>query len=221
MNIQELYMTKNIIVQISWGEKTIEFYADAVDKNAKGIYVTPYMREGAPLELNISQQSGVVCNVFGNNPEDGKRVSWRNVDLQTVKKDNRTLYFITTSEYNKLAKLDERRAHERVLIRKKGKVWDNSANKFVDIMVNDVSDNGISFYAPSTYVPGSSYFDLEFNDSIKQQNYQIRIKCKMVYTKKKVGTVFYGCELTEYNRDYLLYGCLCRLMKNSRETEEV
>lgn len=215
MKLQDLFGAKNIIIQIVWGERNIEFPTQVMDKDSEGVYVTPYLHEGSPLELTINMNSGVICNIFGDEPENGKRVSWRNVDLSTVSRKGSVLYYLKTSSFNSVAHLDERRVEDRVVILRDATLIDNTAQKSIPIRIHDISDGGISFYSPANNQPQTSSFTVTFSDMVNEQRFNLNIKCKTVRTKKMPGTVFYGCRITEENNNFLLYGCLVRIKKNS------
>lgn len=216
MKLQDLLLSKNLILQILWGEKTIEFSTDIVDRDENGLYITPYLYNGAPLSLSINVNSGVVCNFFGDNPDDGTRVSWRNIELDTVSLKNQTVYYIKTSSYNSEARVDDRRVEDRVKVTKDAELYDSVAKKTVQIRIHDVSDSGIAFHAPLAYEPMTKSFSVKFSDEVNGHVFNINIKCKTVRTKEMVGTCFYGCKLSDENNDYLLYGCLKRLEKGGR-----
>lgn len=215
MKLQNLIGAKNLILQIIWGEKNIEFSTEIVDRDDEGIYVTPYMHNKTPLELNINMQSGVVCNLFGDSPDTGKRISWRNIELSTTNYCGSLVYYLKTSIYNSHARIDERRVEDRVRITKTAELFDPISKKTVVVRVNDVSDGGIAFYAPATFQPETNLFVIKFSDVVNDQEFELTVKCKVVRTKKMPGTVFYGCRVLEDNTEYLLYGCLMRLSKNA------
>lgn len=217
MKIQNLFMAKNMIIQILWGEKAIEFSSEIVDRDDEGLYVTPYLHNGTPLPLTINMHSGVVCNIFGDNPENGKRISWRNVELSTVKLKGQIVYHLKTTAFNSVGKVDERRAENRVQITKSATLYDPEAKKSVPIRIHDVSDSGIAFHAPITFQPQTNVLVVRFSDIVNEQTFELDVKSKIVRTKKMAGTVFYGCRVAEENSEYLLYGCLMRMKKNASE----
>lgn len=219
MILQELYKAKNVIVQIVWGEKVVEFYTDVFGRDDNGIYITPYLLEGKPLLLKINAHSGIVCNIFGDSPEDGKRMSWRNVDLNAVDADGKICYYVTTSTFNQIGNNDERRREDRVVITKRGNVWDEKTQKYIEVRVHDISDSGISFYAPMSFELESSFFTLEFCDTVNGNAFNFTLSCKVVRNKPVKGMMFYGCRIQEPTREFLLYGCLCRMTQNAKLEE--
>lgn len=215
MELHELIGAKNIIMQIVWGDKKIEFHTIAHDGNKDGIYVSPYIHNGVPIEINIQTQSGVQCNIFSDDPKTHQRISWKNLMVNTQVRNDSIMYLITSSNFNRLSSIDERRAHERIVIHKQGSIWDELDKRFVQIMVHDISDDGISFYSPSSFIPIGGSQRIVFSDYVRDQLFQMEVECKVVRVVEKMGTIFYGCQLVGQNKDYLMYGCLKKLLLNS------
>lgn len=221
MNLLDLEKKQELIVQIVWGDKVIEFYTKVVDYDDEGIFIEPYLHNGMPLELNIDMKSVVVCHLFGDNLNEDKRVSWRNVNLNTVERNRKTTYKITTSVFNKSSNDDERRTHKRIVINKKGTLIIPKDNLQSEVYIHDISDNGISFFVPINFQPTSKYFNVHFSDSVNGNSFNAKAECRIVHTSTQDGTLFYGCEVVDANRDYMIYGCLSRVIKKSEKYKEM
>lgn len=217
MKLQNFFNAHKLVIQIMWGEKKIEFPANVVDRDSEGLLVTPYIHNGTPLEINIDVQSGVVCNVFGNNPDNDQRISWRNIELNTVNIEGELLYHLKTSAFNSEARVDERRGEERIKINKPANLLDTVSNRNVQIRVHDISDGGLAFYAPSSYQPETNTFIISFSDVINEHEFNLNVKCKAVRSQQRAGNVFYACRVSDDNLDYLLYGCMVRLKKSTKD----
>lgn len=211
MKLNELVIDQKIIVQINFGEQKIEFYADVLEIKDEDIYTTSYIHNDEVLELNIETHHGITCNIFADDLTNGKRVSWKNVKIQTVDSDNDKIYHISTSTFNRHSHEDDNRKHDRLVIRKNAHVFDKG--EFIDIIVHDISDKGISFYASPSYKPSANQLTIVFADSIDDKNYQLKLECQIARTEKKPGVVFYGCKIIGENNDFLKYGFLKRLKK--------
>lgn len=216
MIIQDLQHAQNVILQLVWGDQMTEFPTKIFDRNDNGVYATPYVHNGQPLVMDITPHSGVTCNVFGDNPENSNRISFRNIELHTVQKNQETAYYLKTSSYNELANVEDRRNEERVIITKPGKVWDEDKKDFTEIRIHDVSNKGISFYAPTSFSPKSNILEISFIDHVHDHEFAFQLNCKTVRIKNQAGNVLYGCRLVDDNKDYLLYGCLRRMKKNAK-----
>lgn len=221
MLLQDLSKDKEIMVQVIWGEKKVEFLTHIVRMDTSAIYIAPYSFNGRLLELNIAPESDVHCHIFGENMVDHTRVVWRNVKLETVKSTDSIVYSITTMEYNKQSKCDERRAHIRLPLSKGGTVTDYMGVT-TQVRTHDFSDNGISFYAPANFDPATAYLTLKFEEDVGTAHFNLKLDCKIVHRNIKNGTMFCGCEITACKNDYLLFGCMVRAerARNSTKKEE-
>lgn len=216
MKISDLVIGQRVVIQILWGEQKIEFFSDVLDVASAGAFVSPYMHNDSPLELNIDNESKVCCTIYANTRDNNQRRSWKNVELQTIERDGEKVYFIKTSGYNHVSKHDDRRQHERINIHKSGKVYDPDTNKYTEIRINDISDIGISFYVAPSFQPESQQLVITFNDSINDKNFDMKVNCTTVRNQKDKGMVLWGCRITGENKDFLLYGFLTRLAKKNK-----
>lgn len=214
MELHELTKEQDIIIQIVWGENKIEFFSHMVNCNAEkeSIFVTPYMHNGQPLELNINQKSGIVCNMFCDDLYNGTRVSWRNVELETVHQGTAVVYKISTFQFNRQAQIDDRRVEERIKINLYGMIVDGEGQS-IQVRIHDISDGGIGFYAPTSFQSKSNQVKVQFSDNVNGADFSICLICKIVRSVNKSGNMFYGCEIMQNSREYLLYGCLRRTAK--------
>ena len=222
MKLTELLTNQRIVVQLIWGEQQIEFSSEVVDKEGTEVFVTPYLHDGSPLELNISASKGVVCNLFTDDPFTQQRISWRNVDIATVERNDEVLYSVTTSAFNINSAQDDRRQHDRVVVQAKAKVFDGLVIDGLEVLVHDISDIGISFYAPSSFETQSNQLTITFTDTIDDKPFNARVGCTIMRTTPKAGNILVGCKVTDKNKDYQFYGFLKRLKyKNKNKAKEV
>lgn len=217
MKLSELLENQRITIQLLWGEQKIEFFSNVIEKDESAVYVSPYLHNGSELELNVIQGKGVICNLFTNNPSTKRRMSWRNIKLTTVLRNEKTMYCLKTSGYNNIAKQDDRRTHERVIIQTKAKVYDGQSDEGVDIIVHDISDIGISFYAPKSFLPQDQKLTIRFSDAIDEKTFDVKLECAIARITNKAGNRFVGCRVTKENKDYLLYGFIKRLKDKNRK----
>lgn len=219
VDLQEITSEQQLMIQIVWGDKTIEFPTKLVSHGGLSINVEPYLRQGRPLELNVGIESGIICNMFADDIKTGQRISWRNIDLKSTTYNNALVYAISTNKFNRISKVDERRIHDRIKFNKEGTVRDKCWTEKYKIIINDISDNGISFYVPNNFERKSNQFVVEFSDQVNGELFQLRVECRYVHTKQKDNLTVYGCEIVNNNREYLLYGCLKRLMMSKEKKE--
>lgn len=218
MKLTDLLIKENLIIQIVWNEQKIEFPTCVIDKDDMGIFVDPYFHAGKPLELNLNYNSGVLCNVFANSPVDNKRISWRNVEIASVTRNDELLYHIKTSGFNQNARSDDRRKYDRLVIQKKGQLYDSQADAYIDILIHDISDIGISFFAPISYVPKTNQLTILFSDNIDDKYFDLKVDCIISRTQNRAGNSFNGCKIVGENKEYLLYRFL-RLITERNKAE--
>lgn len=219
MKLVELLLNQEIIVQLNWGEQKIEFVSKVLEKDDTAVYVTPYIHNGNELELNVTPDKGVICNVFADNKNSSQRVSWKNVELTTVARGGRVTYYIKTRGFNVIASPDDRRLHERVAVNTDGTVFDGDSAEGVNIIVRDISDIGIAFYSPVTFIPKSQQVTVRFTDSIDNRSFNVTVEGTITRTVSENGRNIIGCKVLGENKDYKLYGLMKRLKaKSSRYT---
>lgn len=211
MKLTELLINQKIIVQLLWGEQVIEFFSNVVEHDDNAVYISPYLHHGSELELNVTQNRGVICNIFTDDPNTRQRISWRSVDLTTVKKNDKMLYCLRTKGFNHVSNPDDRRQHDRMVIQVNAQALDAMTNDGTNVIVHDISDVGISFYAPKIYAPQSHQVILLFDDAFEGKRFQMRVECTIVRMTSKAGNILVGCKITKANKDYQLYGSVIRL----------
>lgn len=216
MKLIELLENQRLTIQLLWGEQKIEFFSNVIEKDNSAVYVSPYLHNGSELELNVVRENDVICNLFTNDPSTKHRISWKNIELTTVIRDGKTLYCLKTNGYNHFAKHDDRRIHNRLIVQANAKVFDGQSSEGVDIIVHDISDVGISFYAPKTFSPNTKQLNIVFSDTVNEKEFHINVECMIARTTNKAGNKFYGCRTLKENRDYQLYGFWKRLSAKNK-----
>ena len=211
MKLSELLLNQRIIIQLNWTEQTIEFYSDVLDINGDGLFVTPYLHNGSALELNITPDKGVICNVFADNPVTNQRISWKAVELTTVEWKNKTVYSLKTRGFNHMATPDDRRRYERVAVQADGMVSDKKLEEEIAITINDISSVGISFWAPEAFDPKSQQFTVTFTDEIDNKIFDVKAECSISRVTRENGRKLVGCRIVDENKNYQLYVFMKRL----------
>lgn len=217
MKLSELLINQKLTIQLLWGEQMIEFSSNVIEKENSEVYVSPYFHNGSELELNVTTDKGVICNLFTNDPSTKHRISWKNVELTTVTRDDKIMYCVRTNGYNNIAKDDDRRKHDRVVISANGKVFDGQSEEGVEIIVHDISDIGISFYAPNSFLPSEQQLTIVFSDTINEKEFNVRVECSITRMTNKAGNRFIGCRILEENKDYQIYGFMKRLGNKNKK----
>lgn len=216
LEMHEMTIAKKVIVQMVWGDNIIEYETTVIGVDEDGAYVKPFIHNGKPLELNIQLQSHVVCNAFTDDEHERRRVGWRNIGLETVQQGDRIIYYLSTSQFNRIAGEEERRDNERTVVNKTGSLLDKNHSKYKEIRIYDVSDNGISFYVANEFFSDGEIHEIYFTDYVNGQLFEMKLKSKIVRRIFKAGLSFYGCEVVESNRDFLFYTNTLKMEKKRR-----
>lgn len=215
MKLSDLNAGQKVIIQIVWDGQTMEFYSEVTGVSDKGAYLTPYLHQGTPLELTVNNNSKATCNLFTDSPENNKRISWRSIELSTIDKKGSKLYHVTTNAFNSMANLDDRRNHDRVVIHKDGKIHIPETGQQTAVKIHDISNVGLSFFAPLSFQPASNQIVVLLNDTINDNTFNLKVACTVARSYNRNGMTFYGCRITEENKEYILYSCLLNLMNKN------
>lgn len=210
MKLAELLLNQKIIVQLIWGEQKIEFYSEVIEKESELVYITPYIHNGNALELNVTLDKSVICNVFTDDPITKQRISWKGIELTSVNKNNGIIYCLRTHSYNAVSNLDDRRLYERIEVQLDAVVLGDDAEE-IGITIHDISDTGVSFYASEYYEPKSQQLRIKFSDEIGNITYDISLECAISRVNKEPGRTTVGCRLLGENINYKIYELLKRL----------
>lgn len=217
MKLTELLVKQKIAVQLVWGEQIIEFQSEVVENDGASVYVSPYLHNGGPLTINIIPEKGVICNVYTTDPTSKQRLSWKNIELTTTTRNDEMVYCMKTGGHNASAKQDERRAHERITIQLKGRAYVGPTDEEgVEVLIHDISDVGVSFYAPASFAPKIPQMFVEFSDVIDDKEFNVRVEGTITRTGSKAGNTFVACKIAGPNKEYHLYGFLRRLKERSK-----
>lgn len=216
MKLTELLESQRLTIQLLWGEQKIEFFSNVIEKDDSAVYVSPYFHNGSELELDVVQGKGVICNLFTNDPLTKHRISWNNVELTTVIRKDKMVYCLKTNGYNHVAKHADRRKHDRMVVQTKAKVFEEQLNEGVDVIVHDVSDIGISFYAPKSFVSKTNHLNVLFSETINGKTFNVNVGCTIARDTNKAGNRFVGCRITKENKDYQLYCFMKRLSDKNK-----
>lgn len=217
MKLTDLLAEQRLIVQLQWGEQQIEFDSEVIGSEESGIYVSPYLHAGKALSLDVCGGKDVICNLFTDDMSNQQRVSWKNVQLATVDRDGETVYFLSTHVFNSESEHDDRRDNDRTIVQVKAKLYDGRTDDGIDIIVHDISNSGISFFAPSSFIPRSQQLVIAFSDSIEDKQFDIKVDCTISRIISKAGNSFVGCRVNSASKDFMLYGFEKRFMLKNRD----
>lgn len=215
MKLVELLLGQDLIIQLILGGRILEFHSNVFGKDDTSVYVSPYLHNDSPLELNIVEDKGVICNIFTDDPNTKQRISWKNIELTTTLWKEKIAYCLKTHGFNNISNVDDRRLNDRVIIDGPGTVNDENSGESIEVVVHDISDIGISFYAPASFTPTSQQLLVSFSDTINGKSYFVRVDCSIARTKEDGDQVLIGCRITGDNKDYHIYRFMKHLASKS------
>ena len=188
--------------------------------DADSVLINPYTYGGNTVDFSSSSFRGIVIDVIAKN-HNGKRYRWPAVNVSTVKRFGRSYYLINTSDYKKLAKESERRNQDRVKIGLRCVLSIYGDDGMYYGIIKDISQGGVAFIPEMDIVYEGKLIELQFADSVRGHEFQIRFKIRVVRKDMEDGKILYGCRIVEAQRDALAYLYLktvdSRSKKQSRE----
>ena len=213
MKLTDLMINQNVSVQFVWEDRKIEFNTIVAECGETEAYIWPYIHNGSPLELNITPDKDVICNIYTNDPVTGQRISWKNIELTTVLVKDKVMYCIRTYGFNNVAEGNDRRINDRNIIQIKAKLIDGQSEEGTTIVIYDISDSGVSFYVSPSYMQKTKNLIVEFTDKVFDEEYKVKVDCTVARITTKEGNKFIGCRILNENKDYRQYNFMKKLMK--------
>lgn len=221
MKLTELLVNQRITVQLLFGEQKIEFFSDVIECDSAAAYTTPYIHSGSALDLNITGDKGVSCNVFADEPITKQRISWKGVELTTINRNQSVVYCIKARGFNNIANPDDRRLHDRVVVNVSATALDVQNDIQESIIIKDISDSGISFYASGIFAANSQQLRVTFTDKIDDRIFDIKMDCVITRNSNENARILYGCRVMGENKDYRIYELLKRLRSKAANKANV
>lgn len=230
MKIIELLNNQSIIVQLLFDKQKIEFESRVIDNDGTAVFITPYIHNGKELELNITNEQTVVCNIFAFDNITNQRISWRGVELLTENRNNRIVYCLKAHSFNNISNLEDRREHERILVKISANVFDGQ-DTLENVTIHDISDNGMAFCTSDRFEPKSRQITIDFDDQIGEKKFKLNLVCDIARISTEDDCILIGCRILGENKDYQTYEFLKRLCskykivsdkdeKSEKESEE-
>lgn len=204
MKLTDIQNNSELRIHIELDSTVLKFTSKHVFNDDDGIVVTPYIRDGKAIPMNIEMKDACVCSVYYND-EEGHRQCWRNVTLHTVVEGGMVAYCIKTLKFNSISKPDERRKQNRIVLNKDGHLCREGVSNQV-VTIHDISDTGLSFCTPLP-IPSleEEHFYINFTDICEKQQFEFDLKCEVIRHELYDGKIFYGCQIINPDHDFLLY----------------
>lgn len=204
MRLQDIREDTELTVQMKLENEILEFPSAMVGKDSSGIYVRPYMRGGHALKFDARLTDSVTCTLFAQNDAAGYHEMWHDVELKSVETPEGLLYLVSTRDFNRYSRPNERRIHRRTASGIAAHVSDGAAVN-AEVVLSDISDTGLSFCVSEPLDFASDSISISFEDSIDGEHFSISTAVKTVRSYAEQGRFFYGCLVVKPSRDYRLY----------------
>lgn len=207
MKLQDVRVGAPMILEVEWGEHKYEIPTNAIGASDEGLLVKPLTYNKQVIDLGAANDKDMVFTLYGNDPVTDVRQAWRNLDLKTILYKGHLYYAAKASKFKPEATTSERRVHGRMIIDADGTISANGIEGGIPIHVEDFSDSGISFTTNLDVMLDKTAHILHFSDVVKEDEFQIKIKCIWVRREERDGKRFWGCKVLENDKNTLAYIC--------------
>lgn len=204
MLIENLEKGNSVILEYVINDRKYDVTAN-VTGASNGTLLIEYVKEDKRIaEFDKKDKEKIVYNLYADDP-DGKRVGWYNVSVKTMEYNNRKYAAIGTRSFNQNSAFSDRRYNERIKLENTfGKVETNDGNIY-DIIICDISYNGISFYCKDEDDFLHKKLIIHIDDVVENENFKFKVRGSCIRSKMEDDQKFYGCNVGEEERQYMLY----------------
>lgn len=214
MKLKDIRPGEPLVLEVIWGENTYEIPTNAIGANESGLLIKPVLYGEDVIDFGAGNGRDMIFSIHIINPEDGSRNVWRNVQLKTINYNGTTYYATKTSNFNSISKSSERRGNNRMVLDIDGSIELISDDKKVleNIHIIDISDNGISFTSSPMLDLDMLPHVVRFKDTVNGIPFELSLKCVWVRKMTEPKKIFWGCKVTEADRNVLAYICRRRAL---------
>jgi hypothetical protein len=219
MKLQELKEGTELTLQVEWGNNQYEIPTKIVLSMQNRVFIAAFSYNGTALDLSkVKNYSGMVFHLFCNDPADGKRLSWRSIGLEMREVKNKIYYEVTASTFTSESRDDNRRARDRLLIDKPGKIKVIEDEISFRVQIYDISRSGISFRCKKDLTITGLGLIITFEDDVGGHVFPLTIhsRCVRKALKEEEAIYHYGCTIVSMTREIVAYVSL-KAMKNQVE----
>lgn len=204
MKIQELKKGDSVTVEIMWGESSYELASKVIYSLNNDVFIEPFMYKNSVVDLGKNISQDMFYNIYAVDKDNNQRVQWKNVRIEMVTlKNGKAAYSLKTYQFAKNSITSERRTQERTVVNVPDIAY--IEGKRVPIAIRDISSSGCSITCSSGVDIPSGNFEIEFSDIAKDEAYTILLQCKVVRRNNMGIDGFFGCQITQENKDLLFY----------------
>lgn len=211
MELTDLEEGDSVVLEIRWGEHPYEIGTTVVGTRDGALLVLPFKYKGTVLDLGSVHFRNMFFNLYGMDKKEDTRLVWRNVQIEAKKHKNEILYAVRAASSRKFPAVSDRRQNKRMLLDIRAKVISSEDGKGIPVVLHDVSDSGLSFYAKKGLQFTQKVIRLEFEDTVHGHAFHLAIDSRFVRRLEKDGQDLIGCQILKSDRNFLSYVCLKKM----------
>ena len=135
-----------------------------------------------------------------------ERFLWANVEVGVREYKGGNYYIVKTKPYLSNGEVSDRRDHKRYPVKLPGNMTIQRNANEISVEVNDISDNGISFFytGRELNLVGERLL-VCFTDTVNDNVYDLKIDARGVRQMEKEEGNFCGCSIVQPNQQMLRY----------------
>ncbi len=211
MELTDLEEGDSVVLEIKWGEHPYQISTAVVGAKDGALLVSPFKYKGTVLDLGSVHFRNMFFNLYGMDKKADTRLVWRNVQIEAKMHKNEMLYAVRTSSSRKFPAVSDRRQNKRMLLDIRAKVISAEDGRGIPVVLHDVSDSGLSFYAKKGLQFTDKTIRLEFEDTVHDHSFHLAIDSRFVRRVEKDTQDLIGCQILKSDRNFLSYVCLKKM----------
>lgn len=207
MKLQDVRIGTAMELEVEWGEHKFQIPTHAIGANDDGLLIKPMTYNKQVIDLGAANDKDMVFTLYANDPVTDVRQAWRNLELKTILYKGYLYYAAKANRFKLDATTSERRIHNRMKLDVEGNLMLSGYEGEVQIQIIDLSDSGISFTTDDDIIVEKVPGVITFSDKVREQEFQIKLKCIKVRRGEYDGKSLWGCKVLETDKNMLAYIC--------------
>lgn len=225
MYISDLQEGTPVTLEIVKGERPISIGTSVIGvtydlQHEPHVLLKPFVYQGNVIDLGGKSFEKDTFNLYANDT-DGSRICWAEAKVETKKHRDELCYSVWVLKHRRMAVQSERRDHERYTLKISGTATEKVTNIQHNVVVNDISDNGISFICEEELKVLNAPLIVSFSEVVKDKTYNLLLDCKCVRIKQREDGFLYGCSVTSVTNQMLAYVYLKKIIAKYQPDETV
>ena len=215
MTLQDLKKGQMVTLEVVWGETKYDIQTEVVGATKDALLILPFSYKGTTLDLGSGKFKSMTYNLHVADKAENDRKVWRSVIISTVKVNDMFFYAVKLSAMGHIPISSDRRENKRLVLDVKGSAIVRGSDKSVPVIVHDISDGGLSFFAASGFNPGGKILRITYDDVVQGHGFTLNIECVRVREMDDGAYTLLGCKITNMDKDLLAYVCLRKSYEES------